>query len=49
MSEAKSDRVLVVEDGRFVGQVTEADVVAAIEVMQGLGARRDIEVADGYA
>jgi CBS domain-containing protein len=49
MSEATADRVLVVEDGRFVGQATSDDFVAAIEVIQGLGGHRTVEVADGYA
>ena len=49
MSTTKGDRILVVEDGRFVGQVTAADFMTAIEVMQGLGPRREIELPDGYA
>jgi CBS domain-containing protein len=49
MSSAKGDRVLVVEDGRFVGQITAADFVGAIEVLQGLGPRDDLRVPDGYA
>ena len=49
MSTAKGDRVLVVEDGRFVGQLTAADFTTAIEVLQGLGPRREIEIPDGYA
>ncbi len=49
MSSAKDDRVLVVEDGRFVGQLTAAEFTTAIEVLQGLGPRRELEVPDGYA
>ena len=51
MSSAKGDRVLVVEDGRFIGQLTAADFTTAIEVLQGIGPARDrdIEVPDGYA
>ncbi len=49
ISESRTDRVVVVEDGRFLGQITNDDFVAALEVLQGLGTRRDIEVADGYA
>jgi len=49
MSSTKGDRILVVEDGRFVGQVTAADFMTAIEVMQGLGPRREVELPDGYA
>ncbi|WP_254839093.1 site-2 protease family protein [Natronomonas marina] len=49
MSEAGSDRVLVVEDGRFVGQITNADFLDAIEVLQGLGPGHRIEAPDGYA
>ena len=50
LSESKTDRVLVVEDGRFIGQVTTADFMNAIEVLQGLGIRRGgIEAPDGYA
>jgi len=49
MSSAKGDRVLVVEDGRFVGQITAADFVRAIEVLQGLGPRDGLRVPDGYA
>ena len=49
MSSTKGDRILVVEDGRFVGQVTTADFMTAIEVMQGLGPRREVELPDGYA
>ena len=49
MSGAKGDRVLVVEDGRFVGQLTAAEFTTAIEVLQGLGPRRELEVPDGYA
>jgi len=57
LSGSGGDRVLVVEreatasDGRFLGQVTTADLVTAIEVLQGLGTRRDrdLEMPDGYA
>jgi len=49
MSESKSDRVIVVENGRFRGQITNEDFVAAIEVLQGLGANQPVAVADGYA
>ncbi|MES3517269.1 MAG: site-2 protease family protein [Natronomonas sp.] len=49
LSESGGDRVLVVEDGRLVGAVTTQDVVDAIEVLQGLGPRRDVPVPDGYA
>lgn len=49
MSTTKGDRVLVVEDGRFMGQVTSSDFMTAIEVLQGLGPRQKIEVPDGYA
>jgi Zn-dependent protease/CBS domain-containing protein len=49
MSSAAGDRVLVVEDGRFVGQLTAADFMTAIEVLQGLGPRRGVELPDGYA
>ena len=50
LSESKTDRVLVVEDGRFIGQVTTTDFMSAIEVLQGLGIRRGgIEAPDGYA
>ncbi len=49
MSGARGDRVLVVEDGRFVGQLTAADFTTAIEVLQGLGPSRKLEVPDGYA
>lgn len=49
LSQTRADRVLVVEDGRFVDQITDSDVVTALEVLQGLGAHRDVEVPDGYA
>lgn len=49
MSTAKGERVLVVEDGRFVGQITASDFMTALEVMQGLGPRREVELPDGYA
>jgi CBS domain-containing protein len=49
MSTASGDRVLVVEDGRFVGQLTASDFTTAIEVLQGLGPHRDVEIPDGYA
>lgn len=49
MSAAKGDRVLVVEDGRFVGQLTASDFTTAIEVLQGLGPRRGVDLPDGYA
>lgn len=49
MSQSKGDRVFVTDGGRFVGQITSDDFVTAIEVLQGLGARRDIPVPDGYA
>jgi len=49
MSTAKGERVLVVEDGRFVGQITAGDFMTALEVMQGLGPRREVELPDGYA
>jgi hypothetical protein len=35
-------------DGRYHGRITNEDFVAALEVLQGLGARRDVEIADGY-
>ena len=49
MSGATSDRVLVVEDGRFVGQVTNEDLLDAIEVLQGIDPGQNVEVPDGYA
>ncbi|CCQ36006.1 M50 family metalloprotease [Natronomonas moolapensis 8.8.11] len=49
MSSTAGDRVLVVEEGRFVGQLTSDDFMTAIEVLQGLGPRRGVEVSDGYA
>ena len=49
MSTARGERVLVVEDGRFVGQITASDFMTALEVMQGLGPRREVELPDGYA
>jgi uncharacterized protein YegP (UPF0339 family)/Zn-dependent protease len=49
LSSSKGDRVLVTEEGRFVGQITNADLVTAIEVLQGLGPRQKMEVPDGYA
>ena len=49
MSGATSDRVLVVEDGRFVGQVTNEDLLDAIEVLQGIDPEQNVEVPDGYA
>ncbi len=49
MSSARGDRILVVEDGRFVGQITSSDFMTAIEVLQGLGPHRKVEVPDGYA
>jgi Zn-dependent protease/CBS domain-containing protein len=49
MSAANGDRVLVVEDGRFIGQLTASDFTTAIEVLQGLGPRRNVEIPDGYA
>ena len=49
MSTARGERVLVVEDGRFVGQITASDFMTALEVMQGLGPRRKVELPDGYA
>jgi Zn-dependent protease len=49
MSEAADDRVFVVEDGRFVGQLTASDFTTAIEVIQGLGPRREVDLPDGYA
>jgi Zn-dependent protease/CBS domain-containing protein len=49
MSNANGDRILVVEEGRFIGQVTTSDFMTAIEVLQGLGPHRDIELSDGYA
>ncbi|WP_299235863.1 site-2 protease family protein [Natronomonas sp.] len=49
MSATKGDRVLVVEDGRFVGQLTASDFTTAIEVLQGLGPRRGVDLPDGYA
>jgi Zn-dependent protease/predicted transcriptional regulator len=51
LGESKGDRVLVTEDGRFVGQITAADFMSAIEVLQGIGTRRErnIEMPDGYA
>ncbi|QLD86035.1 site-2 protease family protein [Natronomonas halophila] len=50
LGESKGDRVLVIEDGRFVGQITSEDFLSAIEVLQGIGTRRvDIEAPDGYA
>ncbi|MFQ3285021.1 site-2 protease family protein [Natronomonas sp.] len=49
MSSTSGDRVLVVENGRFVGQLTTNDFMTAIEVLQGLGPRRGMEMPDGYA
>ena len=49
MSATAGDRVLVVEEGRFVGQLTTNDFMTAIEVLQGLGPRRGVELPDGYA
>lgn len=49
MSAAEGDRLLVVEEGRFVGQLTAADFTTAIEVLQGLGPRKEIDLPDGYA
>ena len=49
MSAAEGDRLLVVEEGRFVGQLTAADFMTAIEVLQGLGPRKEIDLPDGYA
>ncbi|MCQ4332857.1 site-2 protease family protein [Natronomonas sp. F2-12] len=49
MSAARGDRILVVEDGRFLGQLTAGDFTTAIEVLQGLGPRREIDLPDGYA
>jgi Zn-dependent protease len=49
MSATAGDRVLVVEEGRFVGQLTTDDFMTAIEVLQGLGTRRGVELPDGYA
>ena len=49
MSSAKGDRVLVVDNGRFVGQLTASDFTTAIEVLQGLGPKRGIDLPDGYA
>jgi Zn-dependent protease/CBS domain-containing protein len=49
MSATAGDRVLVVEEGRFVGQLTTDDFMTAIEVLQGLGPRRGVELPDGYA
>jgi Zn-dependent protease/CBS domain-containing protein len=49
LSESGSDRVLVTADGRLVGQITTADFVTALEVLQGLGVDRDLEMPDGYA
>lgn len=49
MSAARGDRILVVEDGRFVGQITSSDLMTAIEVLQGLGPSRTVDAPDGYA
>ena len=49
MSAARGDRILVVEDGRFVGQITSSDLMTAIEVLQGLGPSRPVDAPDGYA
>jgi Zn-dependent protease/CBS domain-containing protein len=49
MSRAGSDRAFVVEEGRFLGQITNADLVAAVEVLQGLGSSDRLEAPDGYA
>ena len=49
LSESRGDRLLVTEGGRFVGQITSADFVTAIEVLQGLGRNRDLDAPDGYA
>ncbi|QLD89992.1 site-2 protease family protein [Natronomonas salina] len=49
LSESRGDRLLVTERGRFVGQITSADFVTAIEVLQGLGRNRGLDAPDGYA
>jgi Zn-dependent protease/CBS domain-containing protein len=49
MSRAGGDRVFVVEEGRFLGQVTNDDLVAALEVLQGLDPGDGFGAPDGYA
>ncbi|MEF8809192.1 site-2 protease family protein [Natronomonas sp.] len=51
LGESRSDRVIVVEDGRFIGEITSEGFMRAIEVLQGIGSHRgrDIEAPDGYA
>ena len=49
MSSARGDRVFVVEDSRFVGQLTADDFTTALEVLQGIGPRRELDLPDGYA
>jgi len=50
MNEQAVDRLLVVEDGHFVGIVTGAGVVSAIQVLQGVGstAESDPDPPEGY-
>jgi CBS domain-containing protein len=49
MSSSRVDRVFVLEDGRFVGQLTADDFTTALEVLQGIGPRRELDLPDGYA
>jgi predicted transcriptional regulator len=51
MGEHGQDTVFVVEDGELLGVITQADIAAAIEVVQGVGPRQQPmpDPPEGYA
>jgi Zn-dependent protease/predicted transcriptional regulator len=51
MGEAGQDTVFVVEDGELLGVITQADIAAAIEVIQGVSPRQQPmpDPPEGYA
>ncbi|MEF8853602.1 MAG: site-2 protease family protein [Haloarculaceae archaeon] len=51
MGEHGQDSVFVVDDGELLGVITQADIAAAIEVVQGVGPRRQRvpDPPEGYA
>ena len=50
LSTGRGDRVVVVDDGAVLGVVGEAELITALEVMQGLGdVRRPELTPEGYA
>jgi len=50
ISKERTDRIVVAENGRVYGTISQRDLMSALEAMQGLGDVSQTEIdADGYA